>query len=84
MTRDAEKFMLRLPDGMRQHIAERAKENLRSMNAEIVHILTMALRSVGKSTTGQSLPAHPAADRSSTALTGDTDHHNPEAADEQR
>ncbi|MCT8353937.1 Arc family DNA-binding protein [Photorhabdus kayaii] len=34
-----DKFMLRLPDGMREAIAERAKENGRSMNSEIVQIL---------------------------------------------
>jgi hypothetical protein len=84
MTRDADKFMLRMPDGMRQHIAERAKDNFRSMNAEIVHILSEALTIENKATTGQSLPAHPAADPSSTALAGDPVTHNPEAADEQR
>ncbi|MEQ9721307.1 Arc family DNA-binding protein [Yersinia alsatica] len=34
-----DKFMLRLPDGMREAIAERAKKNGRSMNSEIVQIL---------------------------------------------
>nr|WP_280516025.1 Arc family DNA-binding protein [Photorhabdus heterorhabditis] len=34
-----DKFMLRLPDGMREAIAERAKENGRSMNSEIVQII---------------------------------------------
>lgn len=32
----ADKFMLRLPDGMRDRIAEAAEANKRSMNAEIV------------------------------------------------
>lgn len=32
----AEKFMLRLPDGMRDRIADAAKANSRSMNAEVV------------------------------------------------
>jgi hypothetical protein len=32
----ADKFLLRLPDGMRDLIAEQAKVNGRSMNAEIV------------------------------------------------
>jgi len=36
MARDDPKFMLRLPDGMREKIAVEAKENGRSMNAEIV------------------------------------------------
>lgn len=35
----ADKFMLRMPDGMRDRIAEAAKVNGRSMNAEIVHRL---------------------------------------------
>jgi hypothetical protein len=34
--RESDKFMLRLPDGMRDRIAEVAKQNGRSMNAEIV------------------------------------------------
>lgn len=35
-SRDSDKFMLRLPDGMRPEIAAQAKANGRSMNAEIV------------------------------------------------
>lgn len=38
----ADKFMLRLPDGLRDKIKEEAKENLRSMNAEIVLKLSRA------------------------------------------
>ena len=41
--RDYDKFMLRFPDGMRGAIAERAKQNGRSMNSEIVKILDDAL-----------------------------------------
>ncbi|EIC83971.1 Arc family DNA-binding protein [Serratia sp. M24T3] len=37
--RDYDKFMLRLPDGMRDSIADLAKKHGRSMNAQIVHIL---------------------------------------------
>lgn len=32
----ADKFMLRLPDGMRDRIAEAARANNRSMNSEII------------------------------------------------
>ncbi len=35
----ADKFMLRLPDGMRSAIAAEARRNKRSMNAEIVALL---------------------------------------------
>lgn len=38
-----DKFNLRLPDGMRDAIAERAKRNGRSMNSEIVDIISSAL-----------------------------------------
>lgn len=38
-----DKFNLRFPDGMRDAIAERAKQNGRSMNSEIVQILQNAL-----------------------------------------
>lgn len=34
--RGADQFVVRLPDGMRERIAEQAKANNRSMNAEIV------------------------------------------------
>ncbi|MGN5129807.1 Arc family DNA-binding protein [Aeromonas hydrophila] len=37
--RASDKFMLRLPDGMRDTISELAKASGRSMNAEIVHRL---------------------------------------------
>lgn len=35
-SRTADQFVVRLPDGMRERIAETAKTNGRSMNAEIV------------------------------------------------
>lgn len=34
--RDLEKFMLRMPEGMRERIAREAKANGRSMNAELI------------------------------------------------
>jgi hypothetical protein len=39
----ADKFMLRLPNGMRERISEEAKKNKRSMNAEIVSRLEESL-----------------------------------------
>jgi len=42
--KDYDKFMLRFPDGMRDAIANRAKENGRSMNSEIIQILEDTLR----------------------------------------
>lgn len=41
--REAEKFVVRLPDGMREVLARVAKEAHRSMNAEIVHRLERSL-----------------------------------------
>lgn len=38
-SRESDKFMLRLPDGMRQLIAVQAKANGRSMNAEMIYRL---------------------------------------------
>lgn len=38
-----ESLNIRLPDGMRDRIRERAASNRRSMNAEIVHYLDCAL-----------------------------------------
>lgn len=37
--KDYDKFVVRLPEGMREAIAERAKKNSRSMNSEIISIL---------------------------------------------
>jgi len=42
-SRDLNKFIVRLPDGMRERIAEEAKRNNRSMNAEVVHRLEQSL-----------------------------------------
>lgn len=41
----ADKFVVRFPDGMRDQIAEAAKANGRSMNAEIIHRLQVSLAS---------------------------------------
>lgn len=41
--RDSDKFMLRLPDGMRESIRVAADSNHRSMNAEIVARLSESL-----------------------------------------
>jgi hypothetical protein len=44
-----ERFTVRMPDGMREAVAERAKQNGRSMNSEIVQILDDALNGRAKS-----------------------------------
>ncbi|NJL06975.1 MAG: Arc family DNA-binding protein [Methylacidiphilales bacterium] len=41
---------VRLPDGMRDRIRQRAAANMRSMNAEIVHILDRALNTTAADT----------------------------------
>lgn len=41
--KDYDKFVLRMPDGMRDALAERAKANGRSMNSETLVILSDAL-----------------------------------------
>lgn len=40
---EADKFIVRLPPGMRARIAESAKSNNRSMNAEVVGLLQQAM-----------------------------------------
>lgn len=49
-SRTAEQFVVRLPEGMRDRIAELAKQNGRSMNAEIVQRLEWALKLDGPPT----------------------------------
>ena len=39
--RGSDKFIIRLPEGMRQHLAELAKQHGRSMNAEVVTALAV-------------------------------------------
>lgn len=51
-SREANKFIVRLPDGMRDRIAEAARANGRSMNAEIVHRLERTLSEDGRPSTG--------------------------------
>lgn len=41
----ADKFMLRLPDGMRDRLKQLAAENKRSLNAEIIARLEQSLQS---------------------------------------
>ncbi|TAY68440.1 Arc family DNA-binding protein [Rhizobium leguminosarum] len=42
-SQQAERFQVRLPDGLRERLKEVAQENRRSMNAEIVFHLERAL-----------------------------------------
>ncbi|MFV3332592.1 Arc family DNA-binding protein [Pseudomonas sp. NY15437] len=44
-SRTADKFVLRLPDGMRERVAEAAKGSHRSMNSEIISRLELSLES---------------------------------------
>ncbi|WP_208952070.1 Arc family DNA-binding protein [Rahnella sp. ChDrAdgB13] len=49
-----DKFNLRFPDGMREAIAERAKANGRSMNSEIIEMISNSLfsSSIGNDAVG--------------------------------
>lgn len=42
-TRESDRFVLRLPDGLRDRIAEEAKKNGRSMNTEILSCISAQL-----------------------------------------
>ena len=46
ITRESDKFMLRLPDGMRERIKRSAEGSRRSMNAEIVDMIEDGLARV--------------------------------------
>lgn len=56
-----DKFMLRLPDGMRERIAAAAEKGGRSMNSEIVHRLENSF--------GAALASEPGSPRAMTLLT---------------
>lgn len=47
-SRTADKFVVRLPDGMRDKLAEVARNRLRSMNSEIVARLAASLEADGE------------------------------------
>ena len=69
-SRTADKFMLRMPDGMRDYIADRARATRRSMNAEILVLLESAIGR-GKATTGEGFAdTAPAVASNETALQG--------------
>lgn len=40
---DANKYIVRFPDGMREQIKARAADNCRSMNSEIIYLLKRAM-----------------------------------------
>lgn len=54
-SRDADKYIVRFPDGMRERIAEAAKANNRSMNAEIVARLQASFASTAPDATAENL-----------------------------
>lgn len=47
MSKDAVKVLLRLPDGWREQIKDEAKKAHRSMNAEIIACIEVAMRIKG-------------------------------------
>ena len=49
--RESDKFMLRLPDGIRDRIAEAAKANNRTMNAELVARILQSLETEARLST---------------------------------
>ena len=49
MSKDSDRFMLRLPDGWRDVIKAEAKKRYRSMNSEIIDAIETAMRVKGVS-----------------------------------
>ena len=54
-SQSADRFQLRLPDGLRDRIARVARQNMRSMNSEMVVILLRAMDD-DNDATGAGLP----------------------------
>lgn len=48
----ADKFVIRLPEGMRDRIRQNAETSRRTMNAEIIHYIDQALIGKEMATTG--------------------------------
>jgi hypothetical protein len=57
----ADRFMLRLPEGMRERIRSEAAKNRRSMNSEVVFHLERAFRGAGAATGDEIAVQAPAA-----------------------
>ena len=51
----ADKFVIRLPEGMRDQIRRNANASRRTMNAEIVHYIDKALADEKMATTGDEI-----------------------------
>ena len=68
-SRTADKYVMRLPDGLRDRIKEIAKANRRSMNAEIVLVLERAF-GAETAATGEILADSPVAALNTTARQG--------------
>lgn len=49
----ADKFVIRMPEGMRDRIRKKAEENRRTMNAEILHYIDKAMTSETKTATSE-------------------------------
>lgn len=70
-SRDQEKIVVRLPDGMRSKLTDRAKANFRSTNSEVVMILANALGDESNAAAGPGPEkAVPAAAANRSALPG--------------
>lgn len=60
MRQTAEKYIVRLPNGMRDRIRANAEAARRSMNAEIVHYIDQALEAqTEKGAVGTAIPPRP-------------------------
>jgi predicted HicB family RNase H-like nuclease len=46
--RESDKFVVRMPEGLRDHIKASANENFRSMNSEIIYRLEQSYQSETK------------------------------------
>ena len=67
MAREDDRFIIRLPDGMRDRIKAAAAENLRSMNSEVLYHLK---RIYGSAAGPQVGAENPAAGNDKAALQG--------------
>ncbi|WP_442907486.1 Arc family DNA-binding protein [Kaistia sp. MMO-174] len=75
-SRELDKIMVRLPNGLRTRLAVAAKANYRSVNAEVVSVLQRLYGAT--EATGEGLDAQiPAASSDTTALHGGASHHQP-------
>jgi plasmid stability protein len=75
MPQRSDKYIVRLPEGMRERIKARALANRRSMNSEIIHYLDHALASIEATKSPATAATVPGSELNPTPARNEADEH---------